>query len=145
MDDSTRPKPPAYRPSYATKSGKLSADEIAQLEKHAARGLSPSQIAFRMSRHPGTINDALTTRGLRALKAKTFAYCRKGVQVRSFSPDEDALAEALRCQDYSFTTIAAILAKRFGHRRSPATVATRLRQLASLAEARMTKDGSTTP
>jgi hypothetical protein len=81
------------------------------------------------------LNFVMTTRGLRSRIARTFAYSRRGVEVRSFSPDEDALIQELRRRKYTMAKIADACANRFGHRRATGTIGTRLRALTTRAEA----------
>jgi DNA-binding CsgD family transcriptional regulator len=118
-------------PDAFIRTGRLSATEREQIERLAERSLTAGQIAQRMQRHAGTINFAMTSMGLRSQVARTFAYTRRGRAVRSFSPDEDALIEALRCQQYTFTKIADVCSKRFDHPRTPATICIRARALAT--------------
>jgi hypothetical protein len=118
-------------PNTDIRLGRLSTTERSEIERLAQRGLTAGQIAQRMQRHAGAVNFAMTTMGLRSQVARTFAYTRRGREVRSFSPDEDALIEALRCQQYTFTKIADVCGKRFGHPCTPATICIRLRALAT--------------
>jgi IS30 family transposase len=113
--------------------GRLSPDEKRRIEEMSDAGLTPGQIARRLNRLYATVNFAMTTAGLRAPKPRRFSFVRKGRPVRSFSPEEDTLIEALRCQSFTTTKIAEIVTKRWGHRRQPATISIRLRQLATIS------------
>lgn len=111
--------------------GRLSAVERVRIVDLAERGLTAGQIALRMNRHPGTISYTMVRLGLRAPVARTFAYLRHGVEVRSFTREEDALVTALRVQDFSTPRIAEIVTRRFGHPRKAHTIGTRLAMLAN--------------
>lgn len=114
--------------------GRLSPDERERVVELAERGLNATQIAMRMRRHPGTINFAMHALGVTTLTPRPKrAYMRGGVEVRSFSAEEDAWITALRIQGYSTPEIARIGARRFGHPRSAATIGMRLKMLANLA------------
>ena len=117
------------------KSGRLSPAERAEIEQLADRGLRAGQIAIRMDRHSNTIGFLMSVTGLRICSDRTFAYQRRGRPVRSFSPDEDALIEALRCQAYTYQQIASVCGARFGHARTAATIGIRLKMLAARREA----------
>lgn len=118
-------------PDPQIRSGRLSSTERAEIERLAERGLSAGQIAQRMNRRAGTVNFAMTAMGLRTPVSRTFSYTRRGREIRSFSPDEDALIEVLRCQHYTCTKIAEVCSNRFGHLRTPATISIRLRAIAT--------------
>lgn len=111
--------------------GRLSPEEKRQIETLAERGLAPGQIAFRMNRHPGTINFAMTCMGLRSPVERSFRFRRNGSEVVSFSKEEDAFIVALRVQRYTTAKIAELVEKRYGHKRSPATIGIRLKMLAN--------------
>jgi hypothetical protein len=117
--------------NVGTKRGRLSDDELAAVEEMAGRKRTAGQIAVKLDRHPATIGWVMHRLGLKAPAVRSFNYVRNGVPVRSFSPDEDAFIQALRCQDYSWSVIARLSEKRFDHRRSAATIGTRLRMLAN--------------
>lgn len=117
------------------KRGALSQDELEQIDELATRGMGPGQIALKLNRHPGTVNYAMHRLGHRKLTRRSVSYVRNGVEVKSFSAEEDAFVQALRCQDFTTTEIAELATKRFGHRRSPHTINIRLVMLASAAEA----------
>lgn len=115
--------------------GRLSTDEEAEIISLAERRFSPGRVAQKLNRHPGTINFAFHRLGLRELKPAKFAYVRNGVEVRSFSPEEDAWITALRVQGYTTTAIAEMGAKRWGHPRTAATINMRLTMLANRSDA----------
>ena len=112
--------------------GRLTAEECARIAALADKPLTCGQIALRLNRHPATVYQNMVSHGLRAPNLRSFDYIRNGRRVRSFSRDEDAFIEALRCQNYKCREIADLCGKRFGHPRSTATIAIRLRMLASL-------------
>jgi IS30 family transposase len=118
------------------KRGRLTEIEETAIAAFAEKGWSAGKIALRLNRHPGTINFALHRLGLKTPVERIFNYTRaSGSEVRSFSPDEDAFIEALRCQDFKLQQIADLAAKRTGHRRTAATIGIRLKMLANRAEA----------
>jgi hypothetical protein len=111
--------------------GRLSADEKATIEELAERGLVAGQIAFRLNRHPSTVHFAMTTMGLTAPVERQFRFQRNGCEVVSFSKEEDAFIVALRTQDHTWAKIAELVGKRFGHKRTAATIGIRLKMLAA--------------
>lgn len=125
----------ATRVPDTIKRGLLTPAENEQIVELAGRGLSAGRIAQKLNRHPVTVGYAMHRLGLRKLMRKSFAYVRNGVEVRSFSAEEDALLTALRVQGHSTTKIAEVLTKRFGHKRSPHTVNVRLVLLSNDEEA----------
>lgn len=113
------------------KRGRLTMEERARVETLADAGLNAGQIARRMNRHPGTINFAMHSLGLREPTERTFNYVRNGVRVVSFSKEEDAYIQALRVQGLTVERIAELATKRFAHPRNAATVNIRLKMLAN--------------
>lgn len=119
------------------KRGRLSAEERDQIAALAGRGFSVGRIAQKLNRHPSTVNFALHTMGLRTTKPQSrHSYVRKGSLVCAFSPDEDAYITELRDKGLSTTLIADLASRKFNHRRSAATVLTRLKMLANVEEGR---------
>jgi len=119
-------------PASELRRGRLSADEIASIERLAERGLKSGQIAQRLNRHPSTIGFAMATRGLRIAKPGTndLVEIKRGASVvRRFTRDEDVFIEALRVQGFTFQQIAEIAGRRFGYRRSAATMGIRLKMI----------------
>jgi len=114
-----------------TKRGRLTDEELEQIDTMATRGAGPGQIALRLNRHPGTVNYAMHRLGHRPLVRRSVTYVRKGVVVKSFSAEEDAYIVALRVQGFTNTKIADLVTRRFGHPRSPHTINIRLIMLAS--------------
>jgi hypothetical protein len=114
--------------------GRLSPSEQASIGTLAALGWKAGLIAHRLCRNPSTVSFHMASVGLRVPVERQFSYQRSGHAVRSFSPDEDALIQALRCQEYTFQAIANVCEKRFGHRRTAATICVRLRCLAARQE-----------
>jgi DNA-binding CsgD family transcriptional regulator len=111
--------------------GRLTSEEREQINTLVDEGLKSRRIASRLNRHPSTVNFYLATNGLRklAFQRRPVFYIRAGRKVYPFTTDEDAYIQALRVQDYTWQQIAIFSAKRFGHRRSAATIGTRLRML----------------
>lgn len=125
-------------PGHDIKRGRLSDDENAAIEALAGRNLKAGQIALRLNRHPATINHAMHRMGLKILTERgAVTFTRKGGStVNGFSPDEDALIEEMRAGGASPGKIAAECLARFGRKRSPQTINTRLIMLANREEAR---------
>lgn len=116
--------------------GLLTEQETDRILELAARGLSAGQIALRMNRHPATVSYAMHRLGLRTLSKRNVSYTRRdGVEVRSFTPEEDALVLKLRTGGMSTPKIARAVTERFGYRRSPHTIQVRLVLLANMPEA----------
>ena len=111
--------------------GRLSGSEDSEIEELFLSGMRTREIARQLNRHASTIHFALTRLGLKAPKPRTFSYERRGRPVRSFSSEEDAFIEALRIQNYAITKIADLCSKRFGYRRTAATIRVRLIMLAN--------------
>ncbi len=125
----------AQRDRYLeVKRGRLSKDELAEIDRLGAKGWSPGRIANRLERHPGTVNYAMHRLGHRKLVRRTTSYVRNGVLVVPFSEAEDQMLEKLRGEGLTTTRIAHILGDSFGHPRSAHTVNMRLVMLASGAE-----------
>jgi hypothetical protein len=113
--------------------GRLSPTERSEIGRLADRGLKPGQIALRLQRHPATVNFHMVTHGLRTMQSgRRGVYERNGITVAGFTRDEDVFIEALRVQGYTYEKIAEVAAKRFGHKRSAATIGVRLKMLASV-------------
>lgn len=117
------------------KTGRLTTQERAEVERLAARNFSTGRIAQRLDRHAGTINFVMHTLGLKGPVEREFDYMRNGKRVKSFSKDEDAFLKALRVEGFTTIKIAELTTKRFGHPRTPACVNIRLRMLANLEDA----------
>lgn len=118
------------------KRGRLSEDELTEIERLAGRGFSPGRVAQRMNRHPATISFAMHRLGLRTLSRVTRTpYVRNGVLVMPFSPEEDALVVSLRTDGRTCAAIGRAVAERSGHPRSAQTIRMRLVQLSNLEEA----------
>jgi hypothetical protein len=120
------------------KRGRLAAEERAQIEALAARKLTAGQIARRLNRIPATINNAMYSMGLKAPSNRPAlaAFTRKsGSVVVGFTPDEDTMLETMRVDGRFAREIAEECLARFGRKRSPATINTRLRMLANKDEA----------
>ena len=115
--------------------GRLSLHEREQIEALAQRKLSAGQIAFRLNRHPATINFAMYYMGLKApSKPKRTAYMRNGSEVRSFTPAEDAMILEMRAAGAVCRVIADACMARVGHRRTPQTVCMRIKMLANVED-----------
>lgn len=113
--------------------GRLSREERVVIEELVDKGFLAGQIAGRLNRHPSTINFAMHCAGLKQPVPRSVAYQRRdGSKVKSFGADEDTFIQALRCQNYTCAKIAEMSSKRFGHRRSAATVGVRLKMLANI-------------
>src|SRR5689334_21512613 len=108
------------------KRGLLTPTEKEQIVELAERGWSSGRIAGRLNRHPATVSYAMHRLGVRTLVRRDFSYVRKGVVVKSFSAEEDALVLELRTRGLPTTKIAPIVSERFGHRRSAHTIGVRL-------------------
>ncbi|TCN30303.1 hypothetical protein [Sinorhizobium americanum] len=119
------------RPVQNIQRGRLSADELSAIEGLAERGLNAGQIAMRLNRHRATVHFAMTTLGLTTPTERAFRYTRNGSEVVSFSKEEDAFISVLRVQGFTSTKIADLVGKRYGHRRSAATIRIRLMMLAN--------------
>ncbi len=127
---------PKVRPAYAVKSGRMTQDERTMIDQLADAGLRCVQISRHLKRHPTTIYFYMATHGhIRRIAQRHVEYRRNGGVVKPFSPREDQFIEELRCQQISIGQIADRCREQFGHRRTPQTVGTRLRMLASAAEA----------
>src|SRR3546814_18440 len=132
------PGDPPERPAEgnrAVKSGRLSPEERADIERLAARGLKAGQIAQRIDRHAGTIHYHMTMLGYVQPTARSFAYTRNGHEVRSFSSEEDAFIEHLRISGLTIAEIRRAHAEHFGSNRAHNSIACRLAQLAGRQEA----------
>lgn len=116
------------------KRGRFSQAERDMIADLVDEGLTASQIARRLNRHPGSVNGQIALQSLRAPMPRAFCYMRNGALVRSFSAEEDAFMVALRVQQFTITKIAEMCTKRFGHPRRPHAVNMRLRQLAAREE-----------
>lgn len=114
--------------------GPFSNDERQAVADLVDRGLTCGQIAQKLNRHPGSVSGQIALQSLRPPKKRSFCYLRGGVEVRSFSGEEDAFITALRVQNFSISEIAGLCSKRFGHTRRPHTINMRLRQLAAQDE-----------
>ncbi|MDI9847330.1 helix-turn-helix domain-containing protein [Rhodoblastus sp. 17X3] len=119
------------------KRGRLSQEERGKIESLALRNLRASQIAARLNRHPATVNFAMHSMGMKAPKdRRPISYTRRnGTQVHSFTPDEDVLIEDMRAAGAVCREVAETCLARFGRKRSPATIITRLRMLANRDDA----------
>lgn len=114
------------------KRGRLSVPEHQDVAAVHDRGLTSGQIAVRLNRHQGTISNELVRIGARPpQQCRTKTYRRGSSIVKPFSPEEDIWIEALRVQGYTWAKIGELCRKRYGHARTPATIGTRLRQLAA--------------
>lgn len=114
------------------KRGKFSPEENALVTELAERGLTAGQIAYRMNRHPSTINFAMHRIGLKPPQSTVRKpYSRRGRPVRSFTPEEDAFIEAMRCQGFSSCAIARLCNEKFGYARAAHTIRVRLQMLAN--------------
>lgn len=111
--------------------GPFSDEEKQRVADLVDRGLTCGQIAQKLNRHPGSVSGQIALQSLRPPKERAFCYMRGGVEVRSFSRDEDAFIIALRVQNFGISKIADLCTKRFGHTRRPHTINMRLRQLAA--------------
>jgi hypothetical protein len=116
--------------------GRLSPDELATVEQLSQRGWKAGRIAQKLNRHPGTINFAMHSMGLKAPKPiKPFSCVRKnGVVVHSFDAAEDAMLESTRLTGAVCREIAEASLAQFGRKRSAATINIRLKMLANKAE-----------
>lgn len=116
--------------------GRLSPHEREQIESLALRNLKAAAIATRLNRHPATINFAMHSAGLKAPADRSgVTYTRKdGSKVNSFTPDEDEMVEEMRTAGAVCREIAEACRERFGRRRTPATINTRLMMLANKDE-----------
>jgi hypothetical protein len=120
------------------KRGPLSPEEKAEIARLAERGLKPGQIAQRLNRNRSTIGFHMAVRGMRKIKPspETAVDIKRGDQVvRHFTREEDAFIEALRIQKFTCQAIAEWSERRFGHRRSAATICSRLKMIAAREEA----------
>lgn len=113
------------------KTGRLSDEELAEIERLAEQNFTAGRISQLIRRHPGTVNYAMHRLCLRVLTKRTFCYERGGKIVKSFSDVEDAFLEQLRVDGKTTAEIAKRLTERFGHPRSPHTVNIRLQLLAN--------------
>lgn len=115
------------------KRGRLEPQEREQIEHLAARNLKAGQIARRLNRIPATINNAMHSMGLKAPSNRpAVTFTRKsGSVVVGFTPDEDTMLETMRVNGRFAREIAEECLARFGRKRSPATINTRLRMLAN--------------
>jgi len=115
--------------------GRLSTHEREQIAALASRGLKAGQIAQRLNRLPATVNFAMHSMGLKQpMSRRAITYVRGGAIVHSFTPDEDAMVEAMRESGATCQTIADASLQMFGRKRSAATILTRLKMLANTNE-----------
>jgi hypothetical protein len=123
------------RPSYATKSGRLTPEERDLIAKLSASRRTCGQIAMRLQRHPSTIYCYMVTHDLRAVgdRGGRAPYLRKGQPVSFFTPSEDHLILSLHNERLPRHEIASVITERFGHRTSARVIGTRLRMLATRA------------
>lgn len=123
--------PHAHIPTI--KRGRMTDDELRQLDDLADEGLSPGQVAQKLNRHPATINWQFVIRGHKEFTPRAAPlkpYTRAGVTVTPFCREEDAFITALRVQGMPTPKIADEAAARFGRKRSPHTILMRLKMLA---------------
>lgn len=114
------------------KTGRMSAEEDAEVTRLYEAGFTVAPIAKAMDRKPETIRWAMHRLGLRSEVGRAPGiYVRGGRPVRPFGEDEDAALEQLRADKMSTPKIAAVLTERFGHPRSFSSVAHRLTMLAN--------------
>ena len=116
------------------KRGRLSDEERTEIERLAELGWKAKAIARTLDRLPQTVSNRMTTAGLRCPVDRSFSYLRNGKPVRSFSREEDAEIERLSVQRLSASRIATACEQKFGYRRMPATINTRLRMIATREE-----------
>lgn len=125
----------AARPAYATKSGRMSKEEHASIERLAQEMKTPTagKIARRLNRHPATVKWFMLTRGLieRAPQRAAASYTRNGRVVHPYLEQHDMLIEQLRAQGKVFREIAAELTTRFGIDRTAHSIQVRLVQLSA--------------
>lgn len=115
------------------KRGRMTADELCQLDTLADRGMGPAEVARRLNRHPATIAWQFIIRGHKEFKPRAAipdSYKRGSVTVIRFKPEEDAFIEAKRVQGFNCAEICDFVREKFGHRRSPHTILMRLKVLA---------------
>lgn len=114
------------RPKWATKSGRLSDAEKAEIERLAVtlEHPTPSNIARRMQRAPDTVKWYMMRNGLLAYRPAN----RKGQAGRGnfWTAEEDAVAERLRASGKTLRAIGEELTRRFGKRRAASSVQVRL-------------------
>ncbi|HYC63392.1 MAG TPA: hypothetical protein VEC14_01570 [Reyranellaceae bacterium] len=121
--------------NYEFKRGPLTDGELAEIERLAER-LRAGQIARKLNRHPSTIGYHMSIRGLRPMRSLNRQTCiRNGRAVKPFDVDEDTFIECLRIQGFTYSKIADLATKRFGHPRNPHTIGIRLKMLAAREEA----------
>src|SRR3546814_18114172 len=92
------PGDPPERPAEgnrAVKSGRLSPEERADIERLAARGLKAGQIAQRIDRHAGPIHYHMTTLGHVQPTRRPYDYTSTETEVTPYPPQPNAFNQPL--------------------------------------------------
>jgi IS30 family transposase len=109
--------------------------EKTAIEDLADQGWKAARIAQRLNRHPGTVSHHMTVNGFRLVIMRPLKpYVRNGSTVVSFTKVEDTFIEERALAGLKNRQICAEIYRRFGHTRSPHTIAYRLRMIAATAE-----------
>jgi hypothetical protein len=91
-------------------------------------------IVRKLKLHKSTVHYHLVKAGVKVPVPRQFSFTRRGVEVRSFSSDEDRYIEELSMAGKQTTEIARMVTERFGYRRNANTVGIRLVQIANRDE-----------
>jgi hypothetical protein len=102
------------------KTGRLSADEKAELERLTLEGLSPTRIAARMRRNVKSLYYHFHCMGLIETRP------RRGNRSDMYTPEQDAFIVGLRVEGVKISDIARRASEKFGRRMPPNSVAYRL-------------------
>lgn len=131
------------RPTWATKTGRMSKEEREQIEQLAAtmKKPTPGKIARRLSRHPATVNWYMLRNGLIERKPghAPSPYMRNGAMVYPYAPEHDRRLIELRTDKpgrprLTYREIGEILTKEFSIERDAHSVQVRMTQLACAPE-----------
>jgi len=125
-----------HKPAWATVTGPLTQTERDTIEALAEKDYRCYRIAATLKRKPSCIYYHMLVRGMIEPKlVRNFTvYTRKGKEVRSFSPEEDARLEAERAKGRTFHEMAKVWRDWFGHPRCSGTLRMRCIALAAKAE-----------
>jgi len=120
---------------YEVEPGGLSVQDRERIFELAERGWTAGRIGSTLRKHPSTVRWFMYRSGLATPNYGRLPSVRGTRIVKPFTPEEDAFISGLRTTGYAVRNIAWAATKKFGHPRSPHTVACRLVMIAALQEA----------
>lgn len=118
--------------------GGLTDEDRDRIDELVAQGKKATTIAREIQRHPATVHWYMYTQGHVTPTydpKRPKSYVRNGRTVHFFSPEEDALIQSLRKQNYTLRRIAEAATERFHTQRSAHAIKVRLMMLAAREDA----------